>query len=52
MLAAVDSARELARGHEAVLVSHQLPVWVTRLRARAPPAVARPPQAAVLARVA
>ena len=24
-------ARELARGHEAVLVSHQLPVWVTRL---------------------
>ena len=25
------SARELARGHEAVLVSHQLPVWVTRL---------------------
>ena len=31
MLAAVDSARELARGHEAVLVSHQLPVWVTRL---------------------
>ena len=31
MLAAVESARELARGHEAVLVSHQLPVWVTRL---------------------
>ena len=31
MLAAVDDARELARGHEAVLVSHQLPVWVTRL---------------------
>jgi broad specificity phosphatase PhoE len=31
MLAAVASARELARGHEAVLVSHQLPVWVTRL---------------------
>ncbi|MGN8247402.1 histidine phosphatase family protein [Cellulomonas soli] len=31
MLAAVDAARELARGHEAVLVSHQLPVWVTRL---------------------
>lgn len=31
MLAAVDSARELARGHEVVLVSHQLPVWVTRL---------------------
>jgi broad specificity phosphatase PhoE len=31
MLGAVASARELARGHEAVLVSHQLPVWVTRL---------------------
>lgn len=31
MLAAVDTARDLARGHEAVLVSHQLPVWVTRL---------------------
>jgi broad specificity phosphatase PhoE len=31
MLAAVDTARAAARGHEAVLVSHQLPVWVTRL---------------------
>ncbi|GEL96368.1 histidine phosphatase family protein [Cellulomonas composti] len=31
MLAAVDDARALARGHEVVLVSHQLPVWVTRL---------------------
>lgn len=31
MLAAVETVRELARGHEAVLVSHQLPVWVTRL---------------------
>jgi len=31
MLAAVDTARVAARGHEAVLVSHQLPVWVTRL---------------------
>ncbi|WP_315095821.1 histidine phosphatase family protein [uncultured Cellulomonas sp.] len=31
VLAAVDTARDLARGHEAVLVSHQLPVWVTRL---------------------
>ena len=28
---AVDNARELARGHEAVLVSHQLPIWVSRL---------------------
>ena len=31
MLAAVDAARAAARGHEAVLVSHQLPIWVTRL---------------------
>ncbi|MET0787796.1 MAG: histidine phosphatase family protein [Cellulomonas sp.] len=31
MLAAVAAAREVARGHEVVLVSHQLPVWVTRL---------------------
>lgn len=31
MLAAVADARSQARGHEAVLVSHQLPVWVTRL---------------------
>ena len=31
VLAAVDTARETARGHEALLVSHQLPIWVTRL---------------------
>lgn len=31
MRAAVASARELAEGGEAVLVSHQLPIWVTRL---------------------
>lgn len=31
MLAAVADALVLACGHEAVLVSHQLPVWVTRL---------------------
>ncbi len=30
MLAAIADAREQARGHEAVLVSHQLPIWVTR----------------------
>lgn len=30
MLAVVDEARDAARGHEAVLVSHQLPVWITR----------------------
>lgn len=31
MMAAVHAARERAAGHEAVLVSHQLPIWVTRL---------------------
>jgi broad specificity phosphatase PhoE len=31
MQAAVDSARELARGHEAVIVSHQAPIWMLRL---------------------
>ncbi|MCB2174204.1 MAG: histidine phosphatase family protein [Actinomycetales bacterium] len=30
MLAAVDQARAAAEGHEAVVVSHQLPIWVTR----------------------
>ncbi|AWB93548.1 histidine phosphatase family protein [Aeromicrobium chenweiae] len=30
MTAAVDDAREAARGHEAVIVSHQLPVWIAR----------------------
>jgi broad specificity phosphatase PhoE len=32
MLAVVDRARDEARGHEAVLVSHQSPVWITRLK--------------------
>jgi broad specificity phosphatase PhoE len=31
MLAAVETARDAARGHEAVLVSHQLPIWTLRL---------------------
>lgn len=31
MLEAADAARDEARGHEAVCVSHQLPIWVTRL---------------------
>jgi broad specificity phosphatase PhoE len=31
MTAAVADAREQAEGHEAVIVSHQLPVWITRL---------------------
>jgi broad specificity phosphatase PhoE len=30
MRAAVDEAREAARGHEAVCVSHQLPIWTLR----------------------
>jgi broad specificity phosphatase PhoE len=31
MLAAVYDARDAARGREAAIVSHQLPIWVTRL---------------------
>ena len=31
MMSAVHDAREQAAGHEAVLVSHQLPIWTTRL---------------------
>jgi broad specificity phosphatase PhoE len=31
VLAAVHDARDAARGHEAAIVSHQLPIWVTRL---------------------
>jgi len=31
MLAAVYDARDAATGHEAAIVSHQLPVWITRL---------------------
>ncbi len=30
MRAAIVDAREAARGHEAVIVSHQLPVWIAR----------------------
>jgi broad specificity phosphatase PhoE len=33
MFAAVYDARDAARGHEAVIVSHQLPIWITRLSA-------------------
>lgn len=33
MLAAAADARELVRGHEAVLVSHQMPIWMARLSA-------------------
>ena len=31
MMSAVYDARDAARGHEAVVVSHQLPIWTTRL---------------------
>lgn len=34
MLSAVAAARDAARGHEAILVSHQLPIWATRLHAQ------------------
>jgi broad specificity phosphatase PhoE len=30
MLAAVEAARKVAVGHEAVCVSHQLPIWIMR----------------------
>lgn len=33
MLTAAGAAREAARGRESVIVSHQLPVWVTRCAA-------------------
>ncbi len=32
MIGAIDDARDAARGHEALLVSHQLPVWTVRSR--------------------
>jgi broad specificity phosphatase PhoE len=31
MMSAVHDARVTAAGHEAVIVSHQLPIWITRL---------------------
>ena len=33
MMAAIHDARAAAEGHEAVVVSHQLPIWTTRLAA-------------------
>jgi broad specificity phosphatase PhoE len=33
MMAAVHDARKAAEGNEAVVVSHQLPIWITRLAA-------------------
>jgi broad specificity phosphatase PhoE len=34
MLGAAATARDAARGHEALCVSHQLPVWIARLAAQ------------------
>ena len=42
MVAAVNDARNAALGHEAVVVSHQLPIWVTRLHAERRPFVHDP----------
>ena len=47
MMAAVYDARDAARGHEAVLVSHQLPIWTTRLHVESRSLPARPAPAAV-----
>ncbi|MFT4148305.1 MAG: histidine phosphatase family protein [Micrococcaceae bacterium] len=33
MLAAIDDAAHKTHGHDALLVSHQLPIWITRLEA-------------------
>ena len=33
MMAAIYDARDAATGHEAVIISHQLPIWTTRLHA-------------------
>ena len=33
MMAAIYDARDAALGHEAVIISHQLPIWTTRLHA-------------------
>jgi broad specificity phosphatase PhoE len=42
MRSAVKAARDVARGHEAVVVSHQLPIWVARLSAEGRPFVHDP----------
>lgn len=42
VMAAVEDARDAARGHEVVLVSHQLPVFVTRRAAEGRPMWHRP----------
>ena len=50
MRAAIADAREAARGHEAVIVSHQLPVWIARRSFEQKSFVHDPAQAAVLPR--
>ena len=42
MMAAVYDARDSARGHEAVVVSHQLPIWITRLHVESRPFLHNP----------
>lgn len=42
MIRAVQAARAAAEGHEAVIVSHQLPIWVTRRSAERKPLVHDP----------
>jgi broad specificity phosphatase PhoE len=42
MTAAVEEARDNARGHETVVVSHQLPIWTTRLHLQHRPFVHDP----------
>jgi len=37
MWSAVEDARDAAAGHEAVMVSHQLPIWIIRLKAEGKP---------------
>ena len=50
MRAAIADAREAARGHEAVIVSHQLPVWIARRSFEEKSYVPRSAQAPVLPR--
>lgn len=44
MMSAVHDARIAAQGHEALVVSHQLPIWTTRLAAEGRPFLHNPRQ--------
>ena len=46
MRRAIVDARAAARGHEAVIVSHQAPIWMIRLATEGRPLVAQPARAA------